>query len=168
MSDAPRYETSDAPARPLLIAGVVLAVVLVLSLFVGDWLARRFLHDITSADQASPVQKLRREPLGPELDVVPGHDLVAHRAWEEEHLGRCEPHGRRCRRAGRKRRGDEEVARRRRNCREGRRGRIEGDGLGHCAAGPARDQKGEDDGGPPPRIEHRSPPRGWIRFGPNR
>ena len=86
MSDAPRYETSDAPARPLLIAGVVLAVVLVLSLFVGDWLARRFLHDITSADQASPVQKLRREPLGPELDVVPGHDLVAHRAWEEEHL----------------------------------------------------------------------------------
>ncbi len=81
-----RYESSDAGVRSLFIAGLGVAALVAGALALSAWIGRRFERELAPETEVSPLQALRLAPQGPELQAVPGHEIVLHRAREEELL----------------------------------------------------------------------------------
>lgn len=86
-SGHPGHETRDTNTRAVLIAGVGLAVLIVVSLILMNW-----AFDLLStqpADSATTAQKLRdlrRPPVGPALMQIPAAELAALRSAEDKRL----------------------------------------------------------------------------------
>lgn len=80
------YERSDADPRPLVLAGFVLALLLIGSLAVSAWLSQETESEILGEESANPVRSLRTPPTGPELQAVPARELEQQLAWEEHML----------------------------------------------------------------------------------
>lgn len=85
-----RFESSDADARPVLLAGLVLALVLAGAMAVSAWVSRRMTADVRRGEVANPIRALQKPPEGPLLQAVPARELVQQRAWEERLLGATE------------------------------------------------------------------------------
>ena len=84
------YERSDAEARPLVLAGFVLALILVASLAASAWISQRTEAEIEGAERTSPVRALRTAPTGPELQALPSRELEIVRAREVRMLNGTE------------------------------------------------------------------------------
>ncbi len=80
------YEHSDAQARPLLLFGFGLALLVAVSLAVSAWLSEDVAEELEREERPSPVRELRLAPEGPALQAVPARELELHRAWEERTL----------------------------------------------------------------------------------
>lgn len=80
------YEHSDARTGPLWVAGVVLALVLIGSLWVSRRIDRRLTAGLAEGQATSPIAELRQGPDAPELQAVPSVELELLRAEEERLL----------------------------------------------------------------------------------
>ncbi|MEQ1891002.1 MAG: hypothetical protein ABL998_00530 [Planctomycetota bacterium] len=80
------YEHSDARTGPLWVAGVVLALVLIGSLWVSRRIDRRLTAGLAEGQATSPIAELRQAPDAPELQAVPSVELELLRAEEERLL----------------------------------------------------------------------------------
>jgi hypothetical protein len=85
-----RYEHTDAQARPLLLAGLVLALLLLAAMAVSVWLSETLTAQTLEGERRSPVEHLRVAPETPELQAIPAQELERHRAWEERTLASTE------------------------------------------------------------------------------
>ncbi|HEX6885792.1 MAG TPA: hypothetical protein VF530_20630 [Planctomycetota bacterium] len=84
-----RYETRDAEARPIVLYGFVLALVLGVAMALSAWISQVLVEeelDAHAATPPSPLRDLRRAHDAPVLQSVPARELLQHRAWEEEQL----------------------------------------------------------------------------------
>ena len=84
-----RYETSDAEARPIVLSGFVLALLLGLAMAVSAWVSQAMVETESAAHGSagpSPLELLRQPSDAPALQALPARELRAHRAWEEEQL----------------------------------------------------------------------------------
>jgi hypothetical protein len=84
------YERRDADARPVFLAGSVLALLLVGSMAASAWLTQELTERLRARETASPVGHLRRPPEGPGLLSAPALELERHRAWEERLMSATE------------------------------------------------------------------------------
>jgi len=84
-----RYEVRDAEARPIVLFGFVLALVLGVAMALSAWISQTLVEEELDAHAATPPSPLRdqRAPHeAPVLQSVPARELLQHRAWEEQQL----------------------------------------------------------------------------------
>jgi len=81
-----RYERSDADARPIFLAGFVLALLLAAALAVSTWFSQAPLMG-TEASGVMPDQTTPSPgSTSPELQALPAEELREQRAWEQSML----------------------------------------------------------------------------------
>lgn len=84
-----RYEARDAEARPIVLFGFVLALLLGVAMALSAWLSQALVEEELEAHAATPPSPLRDQRAAheaPALQSVPARELLQHRAWEEEQL----------------------------------------------------------------------------------
>jgi len=79
------FERSDADARPIFLAGFLLALIVAASMAASAWITQETTEEFEQGEP-DPVSALRTRPDGPELQAIPARELAAHRAWEERML----------------------------------------------------------------------------------
>lgn len=86
-STSPRFETSDAPIRPFVAAGVVLMIILFASIVGVIVLFRVFnYYQPRFDDPVPPLADLRQAPQAPRLQIDPPRQKLELRQYEDDIL----------------------------------------------------------------------------------